>query len=63
MNYYVITALNPLTNEREVVSLPMTAADARKAIKNEMKRPEPRILTKFKLKEYDPKQKLIDIPE
>lgn len=32
MKYYVITGENPLTCEREVISLPMTKKDAQRAV-------------------------------
>lgn len=32
MKYYVITGENPLTCEREVISLPMSKKDAKRAV-------------------------------
>lgn len=58
MKYYVITAINPLTEARDVVSVPMTKPMARELIAKLRKR-EPGVYRMHRLKEYEPKQLLL----
>lgn len=58
MKYYVITALNPLTEARDVVSVPMSKAMAQELIAKMRKR-DPGVYRMHRLKEYEPQQLLL----
>lgn len=55
MKYYVVTAKNPLTNARDVVSVPMTNKTARQMMRK-LRKQQPGVYELFKLNEYDPNQ-------
>ena len=60
MKYYVITAINPLTAAREVVSLPMPIDTAKLKIK-EIRRRDGGVYRLYRLKEYQPNQILLEL--
>lgn len=62
MKYYVITALNPLTETRDVVSVPMSKRLARELI-SKMRKREPGVYRMYRIRrlteyltEYEPQQ-------
>lgn len=55
MKYYVVTAKNPLTNARDVLTVPMTKKTARQMM-HKLRARQPGVYELFKLSENDPNQ-------